>query len=459
MRRPTPRRSATRCGHSRRRSGWRSAGSMPRRPGSSPGRSPVGRAARRARGDRGRDQAAPGDRRAAQEPAPRQGLGRWGRRAHRPVDRPAGRSGRWWRVRGSWGRSFVSIGRQSRGGRCDAEVTSGPSSRAGRQNGAGRAARLSVVPDLEPSQQQNPLRATGLSPAALLDLVEALDVATRGISGVLSFERVLQLIVDRVRELVGAQYAALGIADDRGVLERFVTSGLTRDAARADRPAAARPRAARAAHPRGRPGPDPGHRRRPQELRVPAPPPADGLVPGRPDHGSQPGRRRPVPDEQAGRGRVQRRRPGGRRDVRPPCRDRDRERPAPRGGPAAGGGRGAGADRPGPPRRDHPEPVRVEPVARGRARVHGLRSGRGAGPGRPGDRRPPPGDPRHPQLHLRAPPGAARPGRPGRGPRGGRRRVPPQHHGRPRLQAPTTRSTRSSRPRSPCSSSRSPRRP
>jgi signal transduction histidine kinase len=85
------------------------------------------------------------------------------------------------------------------------------------------------VPDLEPSQQQSPLRATGLSSAALLDLVEALDLATRGISGVLSFERVLQLIVDRVRELVGARYAALGIADDRGVLERFVTSGLTRE--------------------------------------------------------------------------------------------------------------------------------------------------------------------------------------------------------------------------------------
>ena len=83
--------------------------------------------------------------------------------------------------------------------------------------------------DHEPSHRHTPLRATGLSSAALLDLVEALDLATRGISGVLSFERVLQLIVDRVRELVGARYAALGIADDRGVLERFVTSGLTRE--------------------------------------------------------------------------------------------------------------------------------------------------------------------------------------------------------------------------------------
>ena len=42
-----------------------------------------------------------------------------------------------------------------------------------------------------------------------------------------------------------------------------------------------------------------------------------------------------------------------------PRRHRDRERPAPRAGPAAGGRRGARADRPGPPRRDHPEPLRA----------------------------------------------------------------------------------------------------
>src|SRR5687767_689493 len=46
---------------------------------------------------------------------------------------------------------------------------------------------------------------------ARLRQLEALDSAVRGIAGVLSVERVLQLIVDRVRELVDAQYAALGI--------------------------------------------------------------------------------------------------------------------------------------------------------------------------------------------------------------------------------------------------------
>jgi signal transduction histidine kinase len=54
----------------------------------------------------------------------------------------------------------------------------------------------------------------------------ALDQAVRGISGVLDVERVLQLIVDRVRDLVQAQYAALGIVDARGAIERFITSGI-----------------------------------------------------------------------------------------------------------------------------------------------------------------------------------------------------------------------------------------
>ena len=119
-------------------------------------------------------------------------------------------------------------------------------------------------------------------------------------------------------------------------------------------------------------------------------------------------------------------RPGHRRDVRPPRRDRHRERPPPRAGPAHGGRRGARADRQGPPRRDHPGPLRPRPVARGRARAHGRRPRRGAGPDRPGDRRSPPRDRRHPQLHLRAAPGAARGGRPGRRHRGPRRRVPDQ---------------------------------
>jgi signal transduction histidine kinase len=61
------------------------------------------------------------------------------------------------------------------------------------------------------------------------DRLEALDAATRGIAGLVSLERVLQDIADRVRELIGAQYAALGIVDEFGVIERFVTSGMSRE--------------------------------------------------------------------------------------------------------------------------------------------------------------------------------------------------------------------------------------
>ena len=59
------------------------------------------------------------------------------------------------------------------------------------------------------------------------DRLEALDEATRAIAGVLDAERVLQLIVDRVRDLVRARYAALGIVGDTGSIERFITSGVT----------------------------------------------------------------------------------------------------------------------------------------------------------------------------------------------------------------------------------------
>ena len=59
------------------------------------------------------------------------------------------------------------------------------------------------------------------------ELYEAVDAATRAIAGILSVDEVLQVIVDQVRPLVGAKYAALGIVDAFGVIERFITSGLS----------------------------------------------------------------------------------------------------------------------------------------------------------------------------------------------------------------------------------------
>jgi signal transduction histidine kinase len=63
--------------------------------------------------------------------------------------------------------------------------------------------------------------------------LQALDAAVRGISGALDVEEVLQLIVDRVRNLVAAQYAALGIVDEAGLITQFVTSGISAEQRRA----------------------------------------------------------------------------------------------------------------------------------------------------------------------------------------------------------------------------------
>jgi signal transduction histidine kinase len=54
----------------------------------------------------------------------------------------------------------------------------------------------------------------------------ALDAATRAIAGELDSEAVLQLIVDRVRDLADAEYAALGIVDQEGQIDGFITSGI-----------------------------------------------------------------------------------------------------------------------------------------------------------------------------------------------------------------------------------------
>jgi len=64
-------------------------------------------------------------------------------------------------------------------------------------------------------------------PTLAEEALEALDAATRAIAEILDLEAVLQVIVERVRGLVDARYAALGIADAHGRLERFITVGLS----------------------------------------------------------------------------------------------------------------------------------------------------------------------------------------------------------------------------------------
>ncbi len=81
---------------------------------------------------------------------------------------------------------------------------------------------------MPPDEDERPLPEPAIS--LLPPAVQALDQAVRGISGELDLDRVLQLIVDRVRELVDAEFAAIGIIDDDGAIERFITSGISDEA-------------------------------------------------------------------------------------------------------------------------------------------------------------------------------------------------------------------------------------
>jgi signal transduction histidine kinase len=90
--------------------------------------------------------------------------------------------------------------------------------------------------DGEPAAVRDALSALALAVDAAWSRADAraakrrlavLDQAVRGIAGELSTERVLQLIVDRVRELSEAQYAALGILGAHGLIVQFMTSGVS----------------------------------------------------------------------------------------------------------------------------------------------------------------------------------------------------------------------------------------
>ena len=70
---------------------------------------------------------------------------------------------------------------------------------------------------------------SGQDAEAPIDVVDALDAATRAIASLLSVDDVLQVIVDQVRLLVGADYAALGTVHGHGEIEAFITSGISRE--------------------------------------------------------------------------------------------------------------------------------------------------------------------------------------------------------------------------------------
>ena len=98
-----------------------------------------------------------------------------------------------------------------------AEVTSGPKQGAKWRVVSGRAGRLAAMPaERAPSE-----------PNLKVPELEALVEATRAIAEVLDVETVLQLIVGSVRDLVRAEYAALGIADADGRIDQFITVGVS----------------------------------------------------------------------------------------------------------------------------------------------------------------------------------------------------------------------------------------
>jgi signal transduction histidine kinase len=102
------------------------------------------------------------------------------------------------------------------------------------QASSGGAARLWVDGDGEAAQTFSSAVELALDAVASRhqariqrQQLEALDAAVRGIAAVQAVDTVLQLIVDQVRELVEAEYAALGIVGPFGNIEQFITSGLT----------------------------------------------------------------------------------------------------------------------------------------------------------------------------------------------------------------------------------------
>ena len=165
---------------------------------------------------------------------------------------------------------------------CDHRSTLAPDADPGSDRRPGLAGRVSrVVRCPVRGARLTACRIDPPSPSETLaaDALEALDEATRAIAEVRDLEATLQLIVDRVRDLVDAQYAALGIAAADGAIERFITSGITDEQRALIGPLPRGHGLLGPDHPRGPVRSHAEHREPSGLVRVPAPPPADGDVP------------------------------------------------------------------------------------------------------------------------------------------------------------------------------------
>jgi two-component system, NarL family, sensor histidine kinase DevS len=63
----------------------------------------------------------------------------------------------------------------------------------------------------------------------LASRLRALNIAGISLTSELDTATVLQRVADQAREVAGAKYAALGVFDENGDVEQFITSGITRD--------------------------------------------------------------------------------------------------------------------------------------------------------------------------------------------------------------------------------------
>jgi signal transduction histidine kinase len=137
-------------------------------------------------------------------------------------------------VGGGWGSLARRPGRRLRSGVVAVELRRGHPAGEGRDS-AERVGTLwldgprqpagTLVAVVERALETGRGRAEG---ARQRERLLALDEAILATAGVLAVDRVLQVIVDRVRTLTGARYAAIGLHGPDGVIEQFVTSGISR---------------------------------------------------------------------------------------------------------------------------------------------------------------------------------------------------------------------------------------
>jgi len=82
------------------------------------------------------------------------------------------------------------------------------------------------IPETPPSSGKFAAEETK---AGVLLWLEALSKATLAISSELDLETVLQIIANNAREFANANYAAMGIVNDQGLITSFITSGISKE--------------------------------------------------------------------------------------------------------------------------------------------------------------------------------------------------------------------------------------